>query len=82
MQDEQYLYVGRMIALSVLHGGPGPVFFSPVVVDYLFGGVPLVKPKIDDVPDKTLQGKVCCCCSCVLTVAGLTVPLPCSPYDA
>ena len=62
-QDELYLYVGRMIALSILHGGPGPVFFAPVIVDYLFGGISAVKPSVDDVPDEDLQlkiRKVCC----------------------
>ena len=34
-QDEMYMYIGRMVALSILHGGPGPVFFAPVVIDYL-----------------------------------------------
>ena len=62
-QDELYLYVGRMIALSILHGGPGPVFFAPVIVDYLFGGISAVKLSVDDVPDEDLQlkiRKVCC----------------------
>lgn len=52
-----------MIALSILHGGPGPVFFAPVVVDYLFGGISAVKPSVDDVPDEDIQlkiRKVCC----------------------
>ena len=62
-QDELYLYVRRMIALSILHGGPGPVFFAPVIVDYLFGGISAVKPSVDDVPYDDLQlkiRKVCC----------------------
>lgn len=52
-----------MIALSILHGSPGPVFFAPVIVDYLFGGISAVKPSVDDVPDEDLQlkiRKVCC----------------------
>ena len=63
-QDELFMYVGRMCALSILHGGPGPVFLAPVIVDYLFGGISQVKPDIDDVPDEQLQSKirkVCCC---------------------
>ena len=47
-----------MIALSILHGGPGPIFFSPVVVDYLFGGISGVKPSFFDVPDEDLQLKI------------------------
>lgn len=57
-QDELYLYVGRMIALSILQGGPGPVFFAPVIVDYIFGGISAVKPSVDDVPDEELQLKI------------------------
>ena len=41
-----------MVALSVLHGGPGPVFFAPVIIDYLFGGISAVQPTIEDVPDE------------------------------
>ncbi len=47
-----------MIALSIIHGGPGPVFFAPVVVDYLFGGISKVNPSVDDVPDAQLQSKI------------------------
>ena len=47
-----------MIALSILHGGPGPVFFSSVVIDYLFGGISAVKPTIEDVPEEELQSKI------------------------
>ena len=58
VHDELYLYVGRMIALSILHGGPGPVFFAPIIVDYLFSGISAVKPSINDVPERQLQLKV------------------------
>ena len=47
-----------MITLSILHGGPGPVFFAPVIVDYLFGGISAVKPCIEDVPNEALQLKI------------------------
>ena len=49
---ELYLCIGRLIALSILHGGPWPVFFAPVIVDYLFGGIGAVKPSVEDVPDQ------------------------------
>ena len=49
------MYIGRMVALSILHGGPGPVFFAPVVIDYLFGGIAAVKPRVADVPDEHLR---------------------------
>ena len=50
--------MGQIIALSVIHGGPGPVFLSPTVVDYLFGGMAAVSSSIDDVPDQLVQGKL------------------------
>jgi len=57
-QDELYLYVGKFIALSILHGGPGPVFFAPVIVDYLFGGMSMVKPEVADVPDALFRSNI------------------------
>lgn len=50
--------MGKIIALSILHGGPGPVFFSSAVVDYLFGGIATVRPSIDDIPDQQVQAKI------------------------
>ena len=38
-----------MIALSILHGGPGPVFFARSVIDYIFGGIANVGAR--DIPD-------------------------------
>ena len=34
---------------------PGPVFFAPVVIDYLFGGISAVKACVEDVPDRVVQ---------------------------
>lgn len=53
-----FLAVGRMIALSILNGGPGPTFLSPAVVDYLFGGISTVKAQIEDVPDMLTREKL------------------------
>lgn len=53
-----YLCIGRIIALSILHGGPGPTFFAPIVVDYLLGGFSAVQPCIEDVADNELQLKI------------------------
>ena len=52
-----YLYVGQMIALSVIHGGLGLVLLSSTVVDYLFGGMAAVSFSIDDVPDQLEEDK-------------------------
>lgn len=55
---ELYLFVGKAIALSILNGGPGPTFFSPLSIDYLFGGITKVKPSVDDIPDMLIQDKI------------------------
>ena len=47
-----------MFAVSILNGGPGPSFLSPAVVDYLFGGIPMVKPQVEDVPDMVIKEKI------------------------
>ena len=69
-----YLCIGRIIALSILHGGPGPTFFAPIVVDYLFGGFSAVKPCIEDVPDNELQSKINKVY--IHTCTGMLYPLP------
>lgn len=35
-QKQKYLEVGKMIALSLLHGGPGPRFFSKLFFEMVF----------------------------------------------
>lgn len=67
-QEELYLNVGKMFALSILHGGQGPVFLAPAVIDYLFGGISNVKPCIDDIPDELVQSKLRKVCVCVLLI--------------
>ena len=50
-----YYYVGVVIALSLVHGGPAPNFFSPAVADYVVYGVQKVHATISDVPNCTMQ---------------------------
>lgn len=40
-----------MIAVSLVHGGPSPGFFSKVLFDCLVYGPENVKPNLDDVAD-------------------------------
>ena len=47
-----------MIAMSILHGGPGPTFLAPSIVDYLFGRLSAVTPLVEDVPDMLTQNKI------------------------
>ena len=55
LEKMTYYYVGVIIALSLLHGGPAPKFFSSAVADYIIYGVKKVNATIDDVPNYTIK---------------------------
>lgn len=42
VKEDEYYLAGKMIAVSVVHGGPGPHFLSKDLVHYL-AGQPLFK---------------------------------------
>ena len=46
LQNELYLCIGKMITLSIVHGGPGPSFFAESVVDYIFNGLGSVSASV------------------------------------
>ena len=50
----QGMIVGRLIALSLIHGGPSPQFFARPVAEYLLGFESLTIG-IQDVPDHDVQ---------------------------
>ena len=58
LQNELYLCMGKMISLSIVHGGPGPSFFAECVVDYIFNGLGLVSAKIVDIPDAGIKERI------------------------
>ena len=58
--------VGKMIALSILHGGPGPVFFARSVIDYIFGGIANVGAR--DIPDLQIQSLIQRVCTSTCTM--------------
>ena len=58
LEKKTYLYVGQMIVVSLLHGGPGPSFFSKAVADYFTFGQSGVSPSRDDVPDVSVQKSI------------------------
>ena len=54
-----YWHVGRIIALSIIHGGPAPVFLAQQVVDYLLDGITtIIPPPIDAVEDEEVRSKI------------------------
>lgn len=54
LKDNLYYEAGKMIAVSLVHGGPSPSFFSKTLFDCLVYGTENVKPTIEDVADVTV----------------------------
>ncbi|XP_076002263.1 G2/M phase-specific E3 ubiquitin-protein ligase-like isoform X3 [Genypterus blacodes] len=55
VEDEYYL-AGKMIAVSIVHGGPGPNFLSQDLVSYISGQTSF-KASVEDITDEEI-GKV------------------------
>ncbi|XP_017675971.1 PREDICTED: G2/M phase-specific E3 ubiquitin-protein ligase isoform X2 [Lepidothrix coronata] len=51
VKENLYFEAGRMIAVSLVHGGPSPGFFSKTLFDCLVYGPENVKPALEDVAD-------------------------------
>ena len=61
LAGNSYFIVGRVIALSLIYGGPAPHFFSRATAEYVLGITPYTFD-IKDIPDYVLQQsllKVC-----------------------
>ena len=55
LADEDYYSAGVITAMSIVHGGPGPKFFSPVMFQALISDMSKVTVSIEDVYDCELQ---------------------------
>uniref|UniRef100_A0A8D0GXH9 G2/M-phase specific E3 ubiquitin protein ligase n=1 Tax=Sphenodon punctatus TaxID=8508 RepID=A0A8D0GXH9_SPHPU len=51
LKEDLYYEAGKMIAVSLVHGGPSPSFFSKTLFNCLVYGPENVKPTIEDVAD-------------------------------
>ena len=58
LEKMSYFYIGVIIALSLVHGGPAPHFFSPAVADYTVYGVQKVRATIADIPSCNMQNSI------------------------
>ncbi|XP_039626134.1 G2/M phase-specific E3 ubiquitin-protein ligase-like [Polypterus senegalus] len=54
LAKDEYYIIGRVIAVSLVHGGPAPHFFSRHFVEYICGKTD-VSPSIEDVTDPDIQ---------------------------
>ncbi|XDV19497.1 hypothetical protein PO909_024962 [Leuciscus waleckii] len=55
-REDRYYLAGKAIAVSMVHGGPSPGFFSSTLFECICNGN--VSPTIDDVNDLDLQAKI------------------------
>lgn len=57
-KNDEYFLVGRMIATSVVHGGPGPQFLSEKFYQHLTGTSTNTEGKIEDITDNTMRASL------------------------
>ncbi len=55
LERKTFFHVGVILALSLLHGGPAPQFFSSAVADYITIGIEGVKSTMEDVPEYNIR---------------------------
>lgn len=57
LDQKTYYYVGMMIALSIIYGGPAPNFFAPTLANYIaFGNASA--PSYLDIPDNSIKDRL------------------------
>ena len=47
---KEFRHVGKLISMSVIQGGPGPMCFAPWIYDYLSVGIDGTNPEACDMP--------------------------------
>ncbi|KAJ4929145.1 hypothetical protein JOQ06_004764 [Pogonophryne albipinna] len=58
-KDEEYFHAGRMIATSIVHGGPGPRFLSETLYQHLTGMKNTnIEAIIEDITDDTMRASL------------------------
>lgn len=60
VEKQSYYYEGVSLAMSIVHGGPAPSFFTEAVffADLLLYGLNKTCPTVSDVPDMDIWEKV------------------------
>ncbi|KAL0973680.1 hypothetical protein UPYG_G00209440 [Umbra pygmaea] len=58
-KDDEYFLAGRMIAVSMVHGGPGPRFLSKTLYQHLTGGAMSdFEATINDITDEEMKASM------------------------
>lgn len=54
LDDNMYEMAGKLVAWSILNGGPGLPVFCPAVAEYIIGGT-VTTPSTEDTDEETRQ---------------------------
>ena len=68
-----YVFVGVASAMSIVHGGPAPAFFSTAVADFLLYGLDKTYPTVNDIPDMDVREKIDKVCQLAIRTSNVTV---------
>jgi hypothetical protein len=58
LNKKTYFYIGQILSITLVHGGPAPSFFAEPVADYILYGLEKIKVSIADVQDKAVKRKL------------------------
>ena len=58
LNKKTYFYIGQMISMSLIHGGPMPSFFAEPIADYILHGMQKVNARVSDVQEGTIKMKL------------------------
>ena len=58
LERNTYIYLGAILAVSIVHGGPAPAFFCSAVADFVAFGMSRVKPSFEDIPDMYVRESI------------------------
>ena len=50
LEKQTYKHVGEMFSVSIMYGGPAPIFLAPSITDYIIFGLKGVKACVDEIP--------------------------------
>lgn len=73
LQQGVFRGIGKVIALSLLNGGPGPQFFAPSIAKYILGmAVTKDDLRLEDVADSAIAGLIKKVSLCTFTQCSMT----------
>ena len=74
LEQHKFKFIGQMIAVSIVHGGPGPQCLSHAVVDYITYGMSSTHAGVSDIPNFEVREKLkLVSLECILCIHGCII---------